>query len=382
MLDVGGIDPSNLIFANPCKAASFIRSAAKRGVDMMTFDNSDELHKIARAHPGARCVVRILTDDSKSLCAFGIKFGAPLGTVPGLLAKAKELNLDVVGVSFHVGSGCYDPSVYMDAIMRARTVFDMGKEVGYTFALLDVGGGFEDGLFEQAAGVLTEAINRYFPDRRDIRIIAEPGRYFVSKAFRLAANIIARRAPLPGGPSQDLEASSPDTISDQPTVMCEYSLSPPRRHLPADQFFCLYFRSAYSFIPHFWVLFFTSVTDYINDGVYGAFNCILFDHQVVHPYMLSMNGSFHVSDSEEMGVSSVWGPTCDSIDCVCPKTKLPVGLRVGDWLGFDNMGAYTICAASQFNGFEVSKVIYTMGGIGSPEVRNALVAFAAEGNGL
>jgi len=26
------------------------------------------------------------------------------------------------------------------------------------------------------------------------------------------------------------------------------------------------------------------------------------------------------------------------------------------------MGAYTICAASQFNGFEVSRVIYTVGG--------------------
>ncbi|KDR78538.1 hypothetical protein GALMADRAFT_209014 [Galerina marginata CBS 339.88] len=336
VLDVGGIDPSNIIFANPCKAASFVRNAAKRGVDMMTFDNADELYKIARAHSRAKCVVRILTDDSKSLCAFGIKFGAPLVTVPGLLAKAKELSLDVVGVSFHVGSGCYDPSVYMDAIMRARAVFDMGKEAGYEFKVLDVGGGFEDTLFEQAATVLTQAIDRHFPDRRHIRIIAEPGRFYVSKAFRLAANIIARRAPLLA-PSQD----SPDANSDQPAVMY-----------------------------------------YINDGVYGAFNCILFDHQVVHPYVLSMNGSFHVSDSEPKHVSSVWGPTCDSIDCVAPKTLLPSALQVGDWLGFDNMGAYTVCAASQFNGFEVSNVIYTTGGVGSNEVQNTLVSFAAEGHGL
>ncbi|KAF8963089.1 ornithine decarboxylase [Flammula alnicola] len=322
VLDVGGIDPSNIIFANPCKAVSFVRNAAKKGVDLMTFDNADELYKIARAHPGARCVIRILTDDSKSLC---------------LLAKAKELNLDVVGVSFHVGSGCYDPSVYMDAIMRARAVFDMGKEVGYYFKLLDVGGGFEDSLFEQAAAVLTQAIDRYFPDRCDIKIIAEPGRFYVSKAFRLAANIIARRAPLSGASSQD--ASQP--ISDQPAVMY-----------------------------------------YINDGVYGAFNCILFDHQVMEPYVLSMNGSFHIADSEPKHVSSVWGPTCDSIDCVSAKTTLPSALQVGDWLGFDNMGAYTICAASQFNGFEVSKVIYTTGGVGSLEVRKTLAAFAAAGHGL
>jgi len=338
VLDIGGIDPSKIIFANPCKAASFIRNAAKRGVDMMTFDNADELYKIARGHPRTKCIIRILTDDSKSLCAFGIKFGAPLTTVPGLLAKAKELKLDVIGVSFHVGSGCYDPSVYMDAIMRARAVFDMGKEVGYMFKLLDVGGGFEDTLFEQVATVLTQAIDRHFPDRQNIKIIAEPGRFYVSKAFRLAANIIARRAPLSGTSSSQEQGGS---ISDDPVVMY-----------------------------------------YINDGVYGAFNCILFDHQVVHPYVLSLNGSFHISALEPTHVSSVWGPTCDSIDCVCPKTELPRALQVGDWLGFDNMGAYTICAASQFNGFEVSNVIYTTGSVGGFEVRSALAAFAAGEQGL
>ena len=61
------------------------------------------------------------------------------------------------------------------------------------------------------------------------------------------------------------------------------------------------------------------------------------------------------------------------MDCVCPATQLPDALRVGDWLAFDNMGAYTICAASQFNGFEVSNVIYTRGsGRVAGEVRKAL----------
>ena len=59
--------------------------------------------------------------------------------------------------------------------------------------------------------------------------------------------------------------------------------------------------------------------------------------------------------------ASIWGPTCDSIDCVCPDIELAAQLEVGDWLGFENMGAYTICAASQFNGFERSGVTYTAG---------------------
>lgn len=36
----------------------------------------------------------------------------------------------------------------------------------------------------------------------------------------------------------------------------------------------------------------------------------------------------------------MWGLSCDSIDCVCLKMELPRGLRVRDWLGFNNMGDY------------------------------------------
>ncbi|RDX46258.1 ornithine decarboxylase [Lentinus brumalis] len=328
-----GVAPERIIFANPCKATSFIRSAAKARVDMMTFDNTDELYKIARTHPGAQLVVRILTDDSKALCRLGLKFGAPMHTVPALLAKARELGLDVVGVSFHVGSGSTDPFAFADAVERARAAFDMGAAAGYKFTLLDVGGGFEDASFEQTAGVLADAINRFFPVRDGLRIIAEPGRYYVSKAFSLATNIIARRAP----PEQQADA---DVSSDpeQPSVMY-----------------------------------------YINDGVYGAFNCIMFDHQAPQPFVLSLNGSFHVPASVPLRAASVWGPTCDSLDCVCAVTQLPGGLQVGDWLGWENMGAYTVCAASMFNGFEVSRVVYTTGaGAGAAEVREALRAFQAQ----
>ncbi|CAG8742786.1 7507_t:CDS:1, partial [Acaulospora morrowiae] len=55
---------------------------------------------------------------------------------------------------------------------------------------------------------------------------------------------------------------------------------------------------------------------------------------------------------------SIWGPTCDSIDCITKNGFLPE-LLPGDWLYFEEMGAYTICAASQFNGFKKSEVLYT-----------------------
>ena len=73
-----------------------------------------------------RLVLRIATDDSKSVCRLSVKFGAPLKACRGLLERAKELGLDVIGVSFHVGSGCTDPKTYTQAIADARCVFHMG----------------------------------------------------------------------------------------------------------------------------------------------------------------------------------------------------------------------------------------------------------------
>ena len=103
----------------------------------------------------------------------------------------------------------------------------------------------------------------------------------------------------------------------------------------------------------------------MGDGLYGSFNCILYDHQNPIPKLLSHEGRFHY-DSPECYTNvvdneyqcSIWGPTCDGIDCIASSFQLPVVLEIGDWLYFEDMGAYTICAATRFNGFRVSEVFY------------------------
>ncbi len=82
-------------------------------------------------------VLRILADDSRSICRFGIKFGASLVHVKSLLKLAKDIGVYVCGVSFHVGSGCFDETAFSDAVVLARKAFDIGEEVGFKFDLLD-----------------------------------------------------------------------------------------------------------------------------------------------------------------------------------------------------------------------------------------------------
>ncbi|KAJ2493229.1 Ornithine decarboxylase [Coemansia sp. RSA 2050] len=307
-----GVSASNIIYAHPCKPASHLRYAGAQGVELMTFDNADELEKISELHQGAKAVLRILADDSSALCRLGLKFGAEPSSAAALLRTAIRLGVQVVGVSFHVGSGCQSEAAFSDAVERARCVFDQADALGLRLSLLDVGGGFPGrndaaGLdFNVVARVLSAAVDRHFPQDAyaHVRIIAEPGRYFVASAFSLAVNVVARRR---------IEGEG---------------------------------KGAESFMY------------YVNDGVYGSFNCIVFDHQSPRPRLLHSQGEPIDSGAAPLFRSSVWGPTCDSIDCIVPSGLLLPELRIGDWLVFDNMGAYTLCAASRFNGFKLSDIVY------------------------
>lgn len=88
-------------------------------------------------------VIRIRCDAEDAQCQLGMKFGCdPITEAPELLRIARSLNIDVVGVSFHVGSGCRDPPVFKRAIAAARDVFDYAETLGYRFDLLDIGGGY------------------------------------------------------------------------------------------------------------------------------------------------------------------------------------------------------------------------------------------------
>ncbi|KAL7625185.1 Ornithine decarboxylase [Parahypoxylon ruwenzoriense] len=307
-----GVDPARIIYAQPCKTNSYVRYVANQGVRQMTFDNADELRKIAKLFPDAELFLRILTDDSSSLCRLSLKFGASLDTTDDLLALAKELGLNVVGVSFHVGSGASDPFAFLKAVRDANTVFKQAYAHGFDLNILDVGGGFSGDSFEDMAQVLREALDEYFPPH--INIIAEPGRYYVSTAFTIACNIIARRA-----------IENPVTGE-------------------------------------------TSYMAYINDGLYGNFSSIMFDHQnpVAKVLRTGMRTFYNTCLAESMpegagaGIEySIWGPTCDGIDRVTESIRFTHELDVGDWLYFEDMGAYTKCSATKFNGFSDSHdVIY------------------------
>ena len=165
------------------------------------------------------------------------------------------------------------------------------------------------------AATLSDALELYMPKK--VNIIGEPGRYYVSSAFTLACHVIARR-----------------TIQDPDTMEKSYML-------------------------------------YLNDGLYGNFSSIIFDHQHPVAQVLRSNGQYlfgtatskETSDGSEY---SIWGPTCDGIDRITESIRFNQNIDVGDWLFFEDMGAYTKCSATRFNGFSDShEVIYVSSEVGA-----------------
>lgn len=97
---------------------------------------------------------------------------------------------------------------------------------------------------------------------------------------------------------------------------------------------------------------------WLTDGLYGSFNCIIYDDQKPQPIVLRSpllpelpeeDGSKGTATFE----STLWGPTCDSADYVYKNLQLPE-LRNGDWLMFCNVGAYTVAGACDFNGIAMT----------------------------
>jgi ornithine decarboxylase len=297
-------DPTRIIFANPCKMSSQIRYARANDVDLMTFDCEEELYKIKLYHPYAKLVLRLAVDDSNSICKFNKKFGCRLFQVSDLLVIAKTLKLDVVGFSFHVGSGCSSANSFYDAISECKKACELANELKINIDLIDIGGGFpgvdKSIKFSDIAQKINEGINDFFGkeiEEKSIKFIAEPGRYFAERTHTLVLNVIGKKYMIDDGGDK-------------------------------------------------------SFVYYLNDGAYGSFNCIKNDYQ--SPVILPFN-----ERDGKLYRSQIYGPSCDSIDVIGENVMLP-DLAIGESVYIENFGAYTISASSNFNGIEkpINKYIF------------------------
>jgi ornithine decarboxylase len=93
---------------------------------------------------------------------------------------------------------------------------------------------------------------------------------------------------------------------------------------------------------------------YLNDGIYGG----LFDAcdwlGLRYP-VKAIHGSEPLA--EGLMPFRLAGPTCDSLDMMQGPFMLPADIDMGDWVAFENTGAYSQAMRSNFNGFGLAESI-------------------------
>ncbi|XP_053399198.1 ornithine decarboxylase-like isoform X2 [Mercenaria mercenaria] len=224
--------------------------------------------------------------------------------------------------SFHVGSGIKDARAYIAAIQQSRKTFQIAQEVGFIMNVLDIGGGFPGAqdtsdFFHEIASVVNETLNDLFPADEGVDIIGEPGAYVATSAYSSLVNIIGKR-----------------WCSKKPLLTERYN-KPEKNSWNS----CEEDRNTYMY--------------YLNDSVFGNF----LDGTLYTGCTTYIPKRIKTTNDTVSYGSILWGFTCAGNDCVNPSIRLPE-LDVGEWLYFEDMGAYTLSMASNFNGLETPEIKY------------------------
>jgi len=184
-----------IIYANPIKATETLEQLDPYK-PLVTYDNYEEVLKIAKHAPRAGLVLRLRVPNTGSMVELSSKFGALPGEAVDLIAFARNNKLEVEGLSFHVGSQCTNVQNYIQALHLAAEVFAEAKSRGFELKLLDIGGGFpahyDDTIpaFKTLAKAINPELDRLFPP--PIEILAEPGRFLVASAATAISKIIGK----------------------------------------------------------------------------------------------------------------------------------------------------------------------------------------------
>ncbi|MEJ6397897.1 type III PLP-dependent enzyme [Yoonia sp. 208BN28-4] len=294
-----GASPDHISFGNTIKRATDIAFAHQAGIKTFSADADEELEKIAVHAPGASVYIRLIVEVSQADWPLSRKFGCDKDTALRLLDVAKDLGLNPVGFSFHVGSQTRKADMWEPTLAALSEIWDAARDAGHELTLLNIGGGFPafygeaiEAPTSYAARVMA-LIEAHFAGAKTI--MAEPGRGLVAEAGVIVSEVmlVSRK-------------------SDRDV--------------------------------HRWV--------YLDIGRFSG---------LAETEGEAIRYQFETPrDGDPMGPCIMAGPSCDSADVLYEKRpmQLPLTLKSGDRVLIRNTGAYTSTYSSVcFNGFPPLDVV-------------------------
>jgi len=188
-----GVPAAEVYYSNPMKSRAYIEYAAAKGVEWFVLDSIEELRKIHSVKRDAKLYVRIEAPNVGSDWPLAGKFGMKPGEVDGVIAEAVALKADLAGVTFHVGSQCRNPENWRVGIQSAKRVFKKMRLAGLNPRLLNIGGGYPVRHVKPIPSIekIAEVVSYGLRDvPQSVRVMAEPGRYFVSDAGYFVCRVV------------------------------------------------------------------------------------------------------------------------------------------------------------------------------------------------
>jgi ornithine decarboxylase len=287
-----------ILYANPCWTRGSLRNAAQSGVGLITIETMGDLDRVLAnfSHANMLLNVAVATNAEDPATELGCTFEDACE----ILQKAADMQANICGISFHIGSGCLDASLYSSAIQTCSQLFKIAKSFGLKMDILNVGGGFSNSSkfnnfasFIDICNEINSALDYYFPleNFSDLRVIAQPGRFFAGEAFLLSTCIVNKEAvDLSEVTRDDFDLGSQGYIYQ------------------------------------------------INEGYYGAFGC----HNVPNcePKCIPLFEDKADNCTSQQYYGNIVGPSLDEFDI--PQSMCHIRqMFVGDWLLWPKMGAYS-----------------------------------------
>lgn len=297
VLDAGAAG-DQIICSNPIKNPVFLTRMQDVGVYGVVVDSTHEVEKVAQYMPGSRVYVRLSVDNTGSVLPLAGKFGVDGATALDLLNMARELGLQPIGLSFHVGSQCLKVANWVNAIKNCGDVWSEAEAQGHHLYFLDIGGGYPAGHYhtpsiptiEEIGAAVMQAVEDFIPATPDLMLVLEPGRGMVGESGALVTTVVG-------------QAQRGDQT---------------------------------------WL--------YLDAGV---FNGLMETYEGFPPVVDLISDC---AAERPLKTYTLAGPSCDSCDVIARNIELPE-IHIGERLLFRDTGAYTNEYAAAFNGFPIPEVI-------------------------
>ncbi len=287
---------AKMYFMHPIKSREAIKEAYFNfGIKDFSLDSNDELEKILQVTSNQNGLakdlslhIRLSISNSHAAIDLSGKFGILPSESVALIRKARVFSKKL-GICFHVGSQCMEPSEYRNAINIVKDVLEQAK---VKIDVLDIGGGFPSSY----PGLSPQPLKNYINEISDAvkslsldsscQLWCEPGRALVAESGSLVVRVEARKGQML----------------------------------------------------------------YINDGTYGGLFDAGYLGFIYPTKTIRLDKKNKLSGN--LLPFGFYGPTCDSLDTMKGPFYLPENTQEGDYIEIGGLGAYSRSMRTNFNGFD------------------------------